>query len=497
MKNLIVCLLVLGCCFVGSINTEAFGGLGWENIGRQIRQVNTIWIDEENPQIILAGTSRGVFKTEDGGVSWRKILFGANRKVNFLYVDQAQKQLIYAACDRGLFFSSDSGDHWQRIYQSDPGVACICLAINEDKIYLGTETGLLTSSDGGHLWRRALGLLGKASINATAVYKKEQVVFLAATGGAYRVNLAGEAEKVFDTRLFNASEADEDLNDDDYQQKGLRQITDIYINRSGLSHIYLATTTGLFKSDDGGRDWQRFSDFGLLSQKLCLITARADSTPVATTKSRVFTYQNSKWQELPLGLSVGGVQALVTDGQGNIYTGADNGLFKSVADSSKIADSSPKLNIRQVQQAALRYAQVIDPSWIASSRRLSRIKSLLPDVSLDYDKTISTYNSSTIARFTTGPRDWGISLKWSLSDLVWSEQQRLIDSQVRLMVQLRQDILDEVTRLYFERQRVQSEIIVSAKLSPEQLQHKKLKLEELTALLDGLTGGYISGAKCH
>ena len=74
--------------------------------------------------------------------------------------------------------------------------------------------------------------------------------------------------------------------------------------------------------------------------------------------------------------------------------------------------------------------------------------------------------------------------------MIWGEQQRLIDSQVRLLVKLRQDILDEVTRLYFERRRLKSELS-SCSLSAE-VQEKRLRIEEITALLDALTGGYLS-----
>lgn len=66
------------------------------------------------------------------------------------------------------------------------------------------------------------------------------------------------------------------------------------------------------------------------------------------------------------------------------------------------------------------------------------------------------------------------------------------DVRYKLIMQLRDDILDEVTRLYFERGRLQVELLLTP---PEDLKTKlgkELRLQELTADKDGLTGGYLS-----
>ncbi|MDP1852882.1 MAG: hypothetical protein Q8L26_01545 [Candidatus Omnitrophota bacterium] len=61
------------------------------------------------------------------------------------------------------------------------------------------------------------------------------------------------------------------------------------------------------------------------------------------------------------------------------------------------------------------------------------------------------------------------------------------------MVELRDDILNEVTRLYYERRRLQAEIFLSPPDEPRIKIEKELRLQELTASIDGLTGGYLSG----
>jgi hypothetical protein len=52
--------------------------------------------------------------------------------------------------------------------------------------------------------------------------------------------------------------------------------------------------------------------------------------------------------------------------------------------------------------------------------------------------------------------------------------------------------MDEVTKLYFERIRVKMEINNASIEDTRKIQEKELKLQELTASLDALTGGYFS-----
>ncbi|MDD5246833.1 MAG: hypothetical protein PHS09_05540, partial [Candidatus Omnitrophica bacterium] len=65
-----------------------------------------------------------------------------------------------------------------------------------------------------------------------------------------------------------------------------------------------------------------------------------------------------------------------------------------------------------------------------------------------------------------------------------------IDVRSRLDVQLRQDLLDEATKLYFERIRLRMEIDGFSIEDRKRRGEKELKLREVTANLDALTGGY-------
>jgi len=75
----------------------------------------------------------------------------------------------------------------------------------------------------------------------------------------------------------------------------------------------------------------------------------------------------------------------------------------------------------------------------------------------------NVYGSSG-GSFAVGPNDWDVSVTWDLGELIYNGDQTLIDVRSKLMVQLRNDILSEVTSLYFERRKLQIELLTNKEL---------------------------------
>ncbi|MBI4227873.1 MAG: hypothetical protein HY600_06360 [Candidatus Omnitrophica bacterium] len=162
-------------------------------------------------------------------------------------------------------------------------------------------------------------------------------------------------------------------------------------------------------------------------------------------------------------------------------------------------DFSREPTVRDVQTAAIRYAEVM-PEKIQGWRARAAWRSWIPRFTLsldrDIDTTIGSSSSGGKTTFTVGPEEqslsFGYGFTWELADLIWNPDQTSIDTRSRLMVLLRNDILDQVTRAYFERRRLQVEYAMIPVREPSLRAERQLRIDELTAQLDALTGGAFS-----
>lgn len=505
MKKYVVVLAVAGVLVLGFlVAIFALEGV-WEDIGRPNRDVNTVLVGPDS-RLIYIGSEKGIFKSEDAGQSWRNILSirGTNRKVNFLLFALGDNNSLYAATGNGLYYSRNRGEDWNRIFKGKNYLEneCTTLAVLPSTIYLGTKAGLFVSTDKGRSWYKETAKLGNSHILAIAHSLKEpNYLYVACMDGVFKSKDSGRSWE----RIFIASSTENDSNkeeasDDQDVQMRISNVRYITVDPNNANYLYLATSSGIYKSQDKGGNWKLLSSFGLLNRDVRFLLVSSGSYLYAVTKSGVFEYMDNRWQELSLGLIAADIRFLAQDNQDNLYAACDKGLFRMRAEKFNHGKTDniialyykdePAIN--EIHQAAIKYAGVIDPLKIDNLRKQARLKAILPELKIDYDRTVTSYSNTTMTRYTTGPADWSVSLKWNLSELIWSEQQRLIDSQVRLMVQLRDDILDEVTKLYFERLRVKMELDNLSIEDRKKRFEKELRLQELTASIDALTGGYFS-----
>jgi len=84
--------------------------------------------------------------------------------------------------------------------------------------------------------------------------------------------------------------------------------------------------------------------------------------------------------------------------------------------------------------------------------------------------------------------------RWDLQELVMSSEHIRMINEAQDLVKLRDTVLAEVTRLYYDRRRQQVQMLLSP---PDALQARlddALRLQELTAAIDALTAGQFSHA---
>lgn len=482
-------------------------GFQWKRQDAGIREKSIKFVAAQKANgFIFIGTDKSVYISTDFGKAWRNILTiqGWPHWINFIAFDPWDENSIFVGTQNGLYKSQNSGKNWQRAFSgtSEFKQDTLCLLFMEDKIYLGTRSGLFISQDRGKTWLIQDGQLANLSIKSIAQdTQNKNIIYLATSRGVYKTEDNFSSLK----RIFANLLKEKEIQDDQETYEGLDEneinINQILIDSSNPDDIYLATTNGIFLSKDKGLTWQRMNSEGLIANQINWLVKNQGRLFAGTDKG-VFEFKIKYWENIYKGLTAQKINCMEQDKQNNLWLASENGLFQIEMRTGLI--SNPQINVKEIlesfqqepaiqeiQKVAINYAEVSNDK-IKAWHRQAQMKALMPELTLDYDKTITTALGTTYDRVQVGPRDWGMNLKWDISELVWNNDQTSIDSRSRLMVQLRDDILNEITRLYFERRRLQAQLLMSHSGDSSKSLDDELRLQELTASIDALTGGYLS-----
>lgn len=162
-------------------------GKSWTHMGLEdTRTISTVLIHPDDPDVIWVAAQgnswapsddRGVYKSTDGGETWRKVLAGENETTGAvdLSYDPGNPRILYAAMwdhqrtpwqvrsggpGSGIWKSTDGGESWTEVTNDLPDlVGKIGVAVspaNPDRIYAIVEAtdkgGLYRSDNGGESW---------------------------------------------------------------------------------------------------------------------------------------------------------------------------------------------------------------------------------------------------------------------------------------------------------------------------------------------------------
>lgn len=175
-----------GCGVIKSTD----GGESWYNMGlKDSRQIGGIVIDPRNSNVVFVaaegsvwgpGGDRGLYKTTDGGKTWRKVLeISENTGVNNVVMDPKNPDILYATSEQrrrhhftkigggpesAVYRSLDNGETWEKITNGLPGVhlggmGIAVSPVNSDVVYLIVEAaenkgGFFRSTNRGASWQK-------------------------------------------------------------------------------------------------------------------------------------------------------------------------------------------------------------------------------------------------------------------------------------------------------------------------------------------------------
>ena len=170
----------------GTIWTPIFDNEGSYSIG-------TVVIDAKNPNVVWVGTGEnnaqrsvsygdGIYKSVDGGRSWQNVGLKQSEHIGRILIDPRNSDVVYVAAqgplfnrggDRGLFKTTDGGKTWKKVLDGGEwaGAADVVLDPRNPDVLIATtwqrfrrqwgyiaggpQSALWRSTDGGATWKKS------------------------------------------------------------------------------------------------------------------------------------------------------------------------------------------------------------------------------------------------------------------------------------------------------------------------------------------------------
>jgi photosystem II stability/assembly factor-like uncharacterized protein len=178
----------------GGVWKTTNSGTTWKPIFDEEKSysIGCVALDPSNPEIVWVGTGEnvggrhvafgdGVYKSDDGGASWKNMGLKNSQHISEIIVDPTDSNTVYVASqgplwsaggDRGLFKTTDSGATWTNVLSEGEwtGVTDVVVDSRDPQVLYaatwqhhrtvaavidgGPETGLYKTEDGGSNWTR-------------------------------------------------------------------------------------------------------------------------------------------------------------------------------------------------------------------------------------------------------------------------------------------------------------------------------------------------------
>ena len=274
-----------------------FKALQWREVGpyRGGRSAAVEGIPSQPNTYYFGATGGGVWKTTDGGVSWRSVSDGyfggsvgavavAESDPNVVYVGMGEKTVRgNVSHGDGMWKSVDAGKTWKHVGLADsrhiPRVRIH--PRNPDLVYAAVlghlfgpnkERGVYRSRDGGRTWERILFVNENAGAVDLILDPGNPRVLYASTWRVrrtpYSLESGGEGSALW--KSTDGGDTWLNLSRNKGLPAGPLGIIGVTVSRSNPQNVYAiieAAEGGVFRSRDGGETWEKTNDSRDLRQR--------------------------------------------------------------------------------------------------------------------------------------------------------------------------------------------------------------------------------------
>ena len=267
----------------GTSWTPVFDGEGSYSIG-------CITVDPTNPSVVWVGTGEnnsqrsvgygdGVYKSLDGGKSWKNVGLKASEHIGKIVVDPKSPDVVYVAAqgplwagggDRGLFKTTDGGKSWKAALTIsentgvsdlwlDPRDGAVVYATSYQRrrhvwgmVHGGPESAIWKSTDAGATWRKLDKGIPKADLGriGLAVSPADPDVVTALV----------EASDPKDRGTYRSADRGESWTRvGDYTPNGPQYYQELVPDPKNVDRVYSLDTFNQV-TEDGGKTWKRLGE---------------------------------------------------------------------------------------------------------------------------------------------------------------------------------------------------------------------------------------------
>lgn len=222
----------------GGVWKSTDSGNSWSSVFDKegVGSIGSIAVANSDPNVIYVGTGEacirgnishgdGVYKSLDGGKSWKNVGLKDTRAIGKVIVNPKNPDIAFVAAlghpfgpneERGVFRTSDGGKTWQKVLYKDKDTGAIDIAFDPNNPNIlfaslwqarrlpwtlssgGPGSGLYRSDDGGTTWKEVTGEglpkkpYGRIGLAVSADSDRIYALIEAADGGLYRSDDGGD-----------------------------------------------------------------------------------------------------------------------------------------------------------------------------------------------------------------------------------------------------------------------------------------------------------------